>query len=47
MAIVYCIAFTNDHIETPFETDLEYGELARACGITHFKRSPTLNDAPD
>ena len=45
--LVIPIAFTSDHIETLSEIDLEYGELAHACGITYFKRSPALNSDPE
>ena len=38
------IAFTSDHIETLFEIDIEYAEEAEEVGLTHFKRSPALND---
>ncbi|KAI9033771.1 ferrochelatase [Phycomyces nitens] len=37
------IAFTSDHIETLFELDLEYGELAAKSGVTGFKRVEALN----
>lgn len=40
------IAFTSDHIETLFELDLEYGELAKEHGVTGFKRAESLNDSP-
>ena len=40
------IAFTSDHVETLYEIDVEYREEAEAHGITHFKRSPSLNDEP-
>jgi ferrochelatase len=45
--LVVPIAFTSDHIETLSEIDLEYAQLAQACGITYFKRSPALNGDPD
>ena len=40
------IAFTSDHIETLFEIDIEYAELAKKSGIAHFARAPSLNDEP-
>ncbi|KAI9019025.1 hypothetical protein DFJ74DRAFT_675692 [Hyaloraphidium curvatum] len=40
------IAFTSDHIETLYELDLEYGELAHEVGITNLKRAESLNDDP-
>jgi hypothetical protein len=44
--LVVPIAFTSDHIETLSELDREYGELAHQVGITHYKRSPALNERP-
>ncbi|KAJ1951297.1 hypothetical protein FBU59_000247 [Linderina macrospora] len=40
------IAFTSDHIETLFELDIEYGEVAEKVGITQFLRAEALNDYP-
>ncbi|KAJ2599649.1 hypothetical protein GGF39_002135 [Coemansia sp. RSA 1721] len=40
------IAFTSDHIETLFELDIEYGEVAEESGITQFLRAEALNDHP-
>lgn len=42
--LVVPIAFTSDHIETLSELDREYGEVAHRAGITHYKRTPALND---
>lgn len=44
--LVVPIAFTSDHIETLSELDREYGEVAHRAGITHYKRTPALNDRP-
>jgi protoporphyrin/coproporphyrin ferrochelatase len=44
--LVIPIAFTSDHIETLSELDREYGEVAHRAGITHYKRTPALNDRP-
>jgi protoporphyrin/coproporphyrin ferrochelatase len=44
--LVVPIAFTSDHIETLSELDREYGEVARHAGITHYRRTPALNDRP-
>jgi ferrochelatase len=44
--LVIPIAFTSDHIETLSELDREYGEVAHQAGITHYKRTPALNDRP-
>ncbi|KAJ2641763.1 hypothetical protein IW137_002962 [Coemansia sp. RSA 1287] len=40
------IAFTSDHIETLYELDIEYGEVAAEAGITHYMRAEALNDYP-
>ncbi|KAI8922563.1 hypothetical protein DFJ77DRAFT_447090 [Powellomyces hirtus] len=40
------IAFVSDHVETLFEVDIEYGELAKEHGITGFKRVESLNADP-
>jgi ferrochelatase len=44
--LVVPIAFVSDHIETLFELDLEYGELAQKAGIG-YKRIESLNDDPE
>ena len=44
--LVVPIAFTSDHIETLSELDREYGEVAHRAGITHYRRTPALNDRP-
>ncbi|KAI8904372.1 hypothetical protein EDD86DRAFT_78396 [Gorgonomyces haynaldii] len=43
--LIVPIAFVSDHIETLFELDLEYGELAQEKGIG-FKRVESLNADP-
>lgn len=40
------ISFVSDHIETLHEIDIEYREHAQKQGITHFERTPSLNDNP-
>lgn len=40
------IAFVTDHVETLYEIDQLFGEVARRAGITHFRRTPGLNDRP-
>lgn len=42
--LVVGITFTNDHIETLSELDIEYAELATERGIAKFRRAPALND---
>ncbi|KAJ3067226.1 ferrochelatase hem15 [Quaeritorhiza haematococci] len=44
--LVVPIAFVSDHVETLFEVDLEYGEVAKEAGVTGFKRAESLNDDP-
>ncbi len=41
------VSFVSDHIETLEEIDIEYRERATSQGITHFHRSPSLNDHDD
>lgn len=43
--LIVPISFVSDHIETLFEIDIEYQELAHSLGIT-MKRMPSLNTAP-
>lgn len=43
--LVVPVAFTNDHIETLYEIDLEYRDLAAAAGVTEFFRTEGLNDS--
>ncbi|KAJ1980963.1 ferrochelatase hem15 [Dimargaris xerosporica] len=40
------VAFTSDHIETLYELDLEYGQMAKKLGVTGLKRAEALNDSP-
>ncbi|KAJ3220126.1 hypothetical protein HK099_004460 [Clydaea vesicula] len=44
--LIVPIAFVSDHIETLFEIDLEYGEVAHKHGISGFKRAESMNDDP-
>lgn len=43
--VVVPIAFTSDHIETLFEIDITYGDLAKKVGI-NMVRCESLNDHP-
>ena len=45
--LVWPISFVSDHIETQFEIDIEFGELAAAAGIKEFTRVRNLNSDPD
>lgn len=40
------ISFVSDHIETLWELDLFYADLAKKNGITHYYRVKTFNDHP-
>jgi len=40
------VSFVCDHIETLYEIDISYAELARERGIVQFHRSPSLNTSP-
>ena len=41
------LGFVSDHFETLYEIDIQYGDLARAAGIEHVRRAPSLNDRAD
>lgn len=45
--LIVPIAFTSDHVETLYEIDIEYNELAHKSGITNFVRTDGLNDLPE
>ncbi|HEU0265154.1 MAG TPA: ferrochelatase [Geobacterales bacterium] len=40
------LSFVSDHIETLYEIDVQYSQLAWDLGITTFRRSPSLNSSP-
>jgi len=44
--LVIPIAFTSDHIETLYEVDVDYHEMAHKAGLAHFSRAPALNGEP-
>jgi ferrochelatase len=44
--LVVPIAFTSDHIETLFEIDIEYKEVAEEAGVSNFRRTESLNASP-
>lgn len=44
--LVYPIAFVSDHVETLYELGIQYAELARENGVTHYRVVPALNDHP-
>jgi ferrochelatase len=41
--LVVPVSFVSDHIETLEEIDIQYRDLAAACGFQHFHRAPSLN----
>ena len=45
--IVAPIAFVSEHSETLVELDIEYGHLARACGVRDYLRVPTVGTRPE
>lgn len=40
------VSFVSDHLETLYEIDILYKEMARELGIAEFYRTPSLNNAP-
>ncbi|MFL6712972.1 MAG: ferrochelatase [Sulfurifustis sp.] len=44
--LVYPIAFVSDHVETLYELGQMYANLARECGIAHYRVAPALNTDP-
>jgi ferrochelatase len=44
--LVIPVSFVSDHVETLYEVDMLYGDLARGLGIQSFKRAESLNDFP-
>lgn len=43
--LVVPVSFVSDHIETLYEIDIMYKELAHSSGIEIFERSPSLNSS--
>lgn len=41
--LIIPVSFVSDHIETLYEIDIEYAELARSLGVGNFHRAPALN----
>ena len=44
--LVVPISFVSDHIETLYEVDLLFADIARTAGITGYYRSAALNTSP-
>jgi ferrochelatase len=44
--LVVPLSFVSDHIETLYEVDLLFAEVAREAGITHYQRTEALNTSP-
>jgi len=40
------ISFVSEHIETLYEIDIEYSEIAEEAGVPYFRRAPALNSHP-
>lgn len=45
--IIYPISFTIDNVETLFELDIEYREVAQKLGVDSYGVVPCLNDSED
>ena len=44
--VVVPVSFVGDHIETRFELDIEYREVAEEAGIRHWRRAAALDTRP-
>lgn len=44
--LVVPLSFVSDHIETLYEVDLLFAEVAREAGIVHYRRTEALNASP-
>jgi protoporphyrin/coproporphyrin ferrochelatase len=45
--VIVPISFVSDHIETLYELDQLYADLAKEHGISHYYRARTFNDDPE
>ena len=41
------VSFVSEHIETLYELDILYRDVAEEVGLPHYRRSPALNCRPD
>jgi ferrochelatase len=44
--VIIPLSFVSDHIETLYEVDMLFADVARAAGITGYHRPPALNTRP-
>jgi ferrochelatase len=44
--LVIPLSFVSDHIETLYEVDLLFADVAQRAGIQWYRRTPALNDSP-
>lgn len=44
--LVIPLSFVSDHIETLYEVDMLFADVARRAGITGYRRTAALNDSP-
>jgi protoporphyrin/coproporphyrin ferrochelatase len=44
--VIVPLSFVSDHIETLYEVDMLFADVARAAGITGYHRPPALNTRP-
>jgi ferrochelatase len=44
--LVVPVSFVSDHLETLYEIDILYKNMAERSGIAEWRRAPSLNDAP-
>jgi ferrochelatase len=44
--VIVPISFVSEHVETLYELDILYREVAKEAGIAEMRRVPTLNSDP-
>ena len=44
--VVVPVSFVSDHVETLFEIEILYGDMARAAGVEEYVRVPAVNGDP-
>src|SRR5262249_10024828 len=44
--LIVPLSFVSDHIETLYEVDILFADLARKCGIVNYRRPKALNTDP-